>query len=306
MQVDAERTTLREEDLPALFQSADKNSLKAQKQFLRRTGAGLLMLVIAAGVGMFTWRVAGTGTADLAGVAAAVAFFIAFLLQFYLHRDRPEELWYKGRAVAESAKTLAWRYGVGGEPFGADKGTRKVDEVFSQRLYEIRKGLGAASVGLPPEGRTQITQGMRELRKRSLEERKEAYRTGRIQDQLDWYCRKATWNKERAERWSLALMSVEILGFTAAILKAVGIVNIYYLGFAATVVAAGATWLQTKQHSTLSQAYSDAAHDLALISDRIPAQTEEDEWARFVGESEEAISREHKSWRAFRTTNSKL
>lgn len=301
MQVDGENTTLQEGDLPALFHSADKNSLEAQKQFLRRTGVGLLMLVIAAGVGMFTWQVGGAGTADLAGVAAAAAFFVALLLRLYLLADRPEKTWYGGRAAAESAKTLAWRYAVGGEPFGVGKNTSEVDDTFIQRLQEILTDLGPASVNQPPEGRTQITQGMRELRKRPLEERKEAYRIGRVQNQLEWYCRKAIWNKERADRWNVALMSVEILGFGAAILKAAGIVNIYYLGFAGAVVAAGASWLQTKQHSTLSQAYSVAAHELAAISDRIPAQTEEDVWARFASESEEAISREHTLWRASRT-----
>ena len=47
-----------------------------------------------------------------------------------------------------------------------------------------------------------------------------------------------------------------------------------------------------------------AAHELAAIGDRIPSQTGEDVWARFVSESEEAISREHTLWRASRTANS--
>jgi uncharacterized membrane protein YcjF (UPF0283 family) len=90
LQEAAQQATLREEDLPALYQAANENSLKAQKQFLRRTGVGLIMVVIAAGAGAFTWRVAGFATADLAGIVAAAAFSVAILLRLYLFTDRPE------------------------------------------------------------------------------------------------------------------------------------------------------------------------------------------------------------------------
>lgn len=36
-----------------------------------------------------------------------------------LRTDEPEERWYDGRALAESAKSLAWRFSVGAMPFRA-------------------------------------------------------------------------------------------------------------------------------------------------------------------------------------------
>jgi hypothetical protein len=39
------------------------------------------------------------------------------------------------------------------------------------------------------------------------------------------------------------------------------------------IVAAGAAWLQTKQHSNLVEAYSVAALELSAINDRIPVQS---------------------------------
>jgi hypothetical protein len=54
-------------------------------------------------------------------------------------------------------------------------------------------------------------------------------------------------------------------------------------------VAAGAAWLQTKQHSNLAEAYSVAALELSAINDAYLCRAEED-WARFVSESEDAIS----------------
>ncbi len=64
---------------------------------------------------------------------------------------------------------------------------------------------------------------MRELRAKSLEERKEAYKVGRIADQLLWYSRKAKWNKRRSQRWNVSLMFLEILGLVGAIVAATGL-----------------------------------------------------------------------------------
>jgi hypothetical protein len=308
-----EPMTLRQEDLPAIYQAADQNSLEAQRRFLRRSGLGLLMVVLAAGAGGLTgMMLIPDTTADLMGIGAAAAFGIAMLVRISLLNDRPERTWYGGRAAAESAKTLAWRYAVGGAPFQIGQDPDEVDLAFTRRLEDILTDLDAASL-VPPSGvEKQITPRMRELRAKSLEGRKEAYRVGRIEDQLQWYSGKAKWNKTRAERWNLLLISIEALGLVGAILVAAGIgaiptlagVNLplsALLGLTGAVVAAGASWLQTKQHSNLAEAYSVAALELTAINDRIPLQRTEENWAYFVSESEDAISREHTLWRASRT-----
>ena len=295
--------TLREEDLPAIYQAADRNSLEAQHDFLQRSKAGLISLLIAALAGAFTWQIKAIGTADLMGIIAAVAFGVALLMRVYLFKDRPERTWYDGRAVAESAKTLAWRYSVGAEPFDVDREPADVDAEFSDRIRELLTDVNAASLVPQSTGGNQITLKMRELRNKSLSERKEAYQTGRIEDQRDWYSRKAKWNNDRARYWNLTLMLIEVLGLGAAILKAAGVLEIDLLSFAAALVAAGASWLQAKQHTNLAEAYSVAAHELSAINARISSQTTDDSWSRFVTESEEAISREHTLWRASRTSN---
>lgn len=293
--------TLREEDLPALYHAANQNSMEAQKRYLGWTAAGLVMLLIAAGAGALNPWWVNEDIEDLWGLVAAAAFSIAMLLRLHLLTDRPERSWYGGRAAAESARTLAWRYSVGGEPFRIDQNPDEVDAMFINRLREILTDLGGTGITLPPDKNEQITQRMRELRVRPLEERKEAYRTGRIEDQRDWYSRKGRWHKVRADRWNLVLMFVEILGLVLAITRAVGAHEIDLLGLAGAVVAVGASWLQTKQHSNLSQAYSVACQELSAIRDLVPSKKTEDTWARFVTEAEDAISREHTLWRASRT-----
>jgi hypothetical protein len=308
-----EPMTLRKEDLPATYQGATQNSVAAQGRFLRRSAVGLIMVVLAAGAGGFVGFIYIPHTSvDVMGIGAAAAFCTALVARISLLTDRPHKTWYGGRAAAESAKTLAWRYAVGGAPFQIDQKPDEVGLAFARRLEDILTDLDAESL-VPHSGiEGQITPRMRELRAKSLGERKEAYRVGRIADQLLWYSRKAKWNKERAQRWNVGLMFLEILGLVGAIVAATGlftkevfgdtgVVIGSLVGWIGAIVAAGAAWLQTKQHSNLAQAYSVAALELSAINDLIPLQRTEEDWARFVSESEDAISREHTLWRASRT-----
>lgn len=289
---------LRREDMPLIQRAATANSQQAQRRFLRETSLNLTMLVIAAVAGGFTLR---RGEVDWAGVIAAVAFFIAVFTRLDLLTGRPERIWYEGRAAAESAKTLAWRYAVGGEPFGI--GTSSADEadaLLLRRLGEILTDLRGLHLVPPTEGGEQITPRMRALRTRPLPERTAAYASGRITAQRDWYAAKARWNRNRAQRWGVGLLGIELLGAAGAILKAADVLNVDLLGFAGAAAAAGTSWLQAKQHATLAESYSVTAHELAAVAARVQAPLTEEAWARFVDQSEEAISREHTLWRASR------
>ena len=100
----------------------------------------------------------------------------------------------------------------GGAPFQIDQNSDEVGLTFTKRLEDVFTDLGSGSL-VPPSGiERQITQRMRKLRAKSLEERKEAYRFGRIADQLLGYSRKARWNKKRSQRWNVSVMFLEILG----------------------------------------------------------------------------------------------
>lgn len=309
----SEPMKLRKEDLPATYQAATQTSVEAQGRFLRRSAVGLIMVVLAAGASGFVGYVYIPYTsADVMGIGVAAAFGTALVLRISLLTDRPHKTWYGGRAAAESAKTLAWRYAVGGAPFQIDQNPDEVGLAFTKRLEEILTDLDVGSL-VPPSGKErQVTQRMRELRAKSLEERKEAYSVGRIADQLLWYSRKAKWNKERSQRWNVSLMFLEILGLVGAIVIMTGLfANEVFgdtgavlgslVGWTGAIVAAGAAWLQTKQPSNLAEAYSVATLELSAINDLIPLQGAEEDWARFVSESEDAISREHTLWRASRT-----
>jgi SMODS and SLOG-associating 2TM effector domain 3/SMODS and SLOG-associating 2TM effector domain 1 len=290
-----------ESEFPPLYRAADQNSLAGQRRFLNATRLRLAMLVVAAAFGLVNLRRPG-GTVDFAGVGASVAFVVALLAELYLLQARPDRLWYDGRAVAESAKTLTWRYLVGGDPFGLERlSDREADKLLIDRFRQIAGNLTGTHLVPIAEAADQISPTLRRFRSLPLSERRELYRTQRIGDQQAWYARTARWNERRATQWSLALTTLEALGLAGGLLKATGVLGIDLLGLAGAVVAAGAAWVQAKQHQNLANAYAVASQELAAIRAQVDWASGEKDWAHFVDQAEEAISREHTLWRASRT-----
>lgn len=288
-----------ESDFPALYHAADRNSLDGQRRFLTATQLRLVMLVVAAVFGLITWR---RGRADLAAVVAGAAFSAALLAELYLLRRRPDRLWYDGRAAAESAKTLTWRYLVGGNPFGlTEVSEEEAERLLLHRFRQIAAELRGAHLVPISDAADQIGPALRRVRSLPLEERRALYRNGRIDAQHAWYRGKARWNERRATQWSLVLTGLEALGLGGAVLKAMGTFGFDLLGLASALVGAGAAWVQTKQHQNLASAYQVASQELAVIGAHGDWASEEPAWAHFVDQAEEAISREHTTWRASHT-----
>lgn len=286
---------LRDEDLPAVFRSSDNASLVGQRSFVRGTMWRLLLAVAAAVFG------AVSGSAAL--VCLVVVFVAALCVEVWLLAERPELAWYDGRALAESAKTLAWRYAVGGAPYPVDLPEGEVRRRFHERLEVLLREappLSLAPVGLArTAGEIAATDAMTALRSRGFDVRRQAYLRHRIQDQLNWYAGKATANAARSRAFRLSLIAIEGLGVTAAVLRLLHIVTFDLAGILAAVLGAGTAWAALRQYETLGRAYTFAATELAVIYDRLTT-ADENSWAQEVADAEEAISREHTMWRASR------
>jgi conflict system pore-forming effector with SLATT domain len=292
--------TLTDDDLPPLFQAADKSSRNAQSRFLWATRFRLFGLTGAALFGLFTWKF-GSSPVDWSGVLAASCFVIALVVEAFLYRDRPERTWYEGRAAAESVKTLSWRYGVGGEPFniGVEEETA-VAGLFLARLQSLFDVIKDLDLTAPTSSGGQITLRMREVRALPLAKRKDVYEHGRVGDQQEWYQTKANWNKRCANRWNWTMLAIEVAGLIFGILKAIGVIEGDLLTFSGVILATIVAWTQTKQYRTLATAYTVTALELASVQSKITNQFNESEWAKFVNDAEEAFSREHTLWKASR------
>jgi hypothetical protein len=210
--------------------------------------------------------------------------------------DRPNRIWYQGRALAESVKTLTWRYAACGAPFPADLDIRTADSLFLRRIDELRRDL--PDVRLVPTRGDEISETMRALRRGLLDERRHAYLVGRIKDQQDWYAAKATFHQRRVTLYRALAVVLEVTGVLGALLKAIGVVDFDLAGIAAAAVAGLAAWSATRQHTTNANAYALATHELGLVRERLKQIVDEEEWAAAVADAEAAISREHSTWRS--------
>lgn len=293
---------LTDADLPGLYEATDAASLEGQRRYVAAIRFSLILAVAAAITGVFSWTVGARGI-DLAAFGTALALIGIAVLEIYVSSARPADQWYDGRAFAESAKSLAWRYSVGGTPFA-----RQVDEEGSVRR---RFGLQmsqlleeAPQTSIKPSQRRVVTDRMAALRASDLATRKAAYLEFRIDDQQKWYAAKAERNARLAARWRTALLFIEAAGIVAAIVKAFGYVNIDLAGVVAAVIAAGTAWASLRQFSTLARAYTFAANELVIARDRLELVDNEADWAAEVADSEEAVSREHTMWRASRSRSS--
>lgn len=297
--------TLNADDLPGLFRSADSSSMAGQKMFTRATFAHLLCLLIAAAMAFspdITITVNGHEL-HVDGLVAAAAFISAILIYVYILESEADVNWYDGRAAAESAKSLAWRFAVGGEPFGLDSHDDAERELL-RALEGTVLDLAEIPLQLPADDSDQITAAMRQLRSKPLPVRQDAYLHGRVQDQRRWYVEKQTWNAKRGDRWARATLAVEAIGGLAAVVQATGVAPHNLLHIAAPLAFALTCWIQTKQFRMLANAYGIAAQELGTIATLVGVVRSEEAWGEFVAQAESAISREHKLWRATRGSRS--
>ena len=283
------------ENLPALFRSADARSSEGQASFLRWTKVRFLALVIAAIGGATTWT---EGHAHLGALLALVAFSVALLAEAVLAIRRPDRVWYQGRAAAESVKTLAWRYMMQAESYERD--VPNVDRRFAEEIFEVLNDLDEFS--LPPARgeEQQISARMRAVRSFSFADRRKLFLTDRIGGQQDWYAKKADANEQSAKNWVRISVLLEAVGLLGALLKSTGEVDFDLLGICAAAAGSAAAWLHAKQYQNLATAYAVTSHELASVASEVESLDDETQWAQFVAEAEEAISREHTLWRASR------
>ncbi len=280
--------------LPGIHDAASEASGRGQTKYVRCSGVRLISLFVATLTATLGLTI---GSFDLSGLVLLVAFVVAALAEFALIRFQPERDWYAGRAVAESMKTLAWRFAVQGEPFGPTVTEEEAKALFRTRVTEVlQRGKDRINVG---PGDAVLTESMFRLRRASFQERRDAYLEHRTEEQRSWYSSNARKNEVRATAWRYSLLLGELLAIVAAAVSLGRDRPFDFAGVVAAFVAGGAAWLAIKQHSQLTSAYRVAAGELAIQTDVLRGVTAKD-WPQAVADAEEAISREHTMWLATR------
>ncbi|BBP51142.1 membrane protein [Pseudomonas sp. St386] len=281
---------MKESDFPGIYQAADTLSGNAQAHFFTALVLNLLSLVLAAVVSVVNyphWVSAVVQALLLAGAMAS---------SVYLALVRPERLWYSGRAVAESIKTLVWRYVSRAEPFHEADDVSKT--LLLEKLKQVVKQNKAISDKLITHLKEkQISDMMVQLRSGSFDERRNTYIQHRINDQLAWYEKKATFNKRASSRFFATLVLINAIALLCALIK---IANVQYQYFPTDILIAIAasllTWMQAKRFSELSASYALTANEIGIVREQADDLVSDGALSSFVGDSENAFSREHTQW----------
>ncbi|WP_125613895.1 DUF4231 domain-containing protein [Specibacter cremeus] len=279
-------------DMPGFFKDADTASLNGQRSYLRLNRIRLTSAVVGTAGGVVTLS---DGRVDYSAIVALAGFLVALVAELVLSYLQPERDWYAGRAMAESMKTMAWRYAVHGEPFTDGLSETELRGLLRSRVRQLTiKGADRVAIGTDTP---LVTASMLALRRSDFEMRRSSYIEHRTAAQRHWYAGKAVFNKRRAQFWRIVLVSAEILAVALATLRITGRLQVDLAGVCGSVIAASAAWLVLKQHAQLASAYNTTSRELALQED-ILIGTAEADWPRAVADAEKAISREHTMWLA--------
>ena len=285
---------LEDNDLPGFWRCADNASIKAQKTVLLLVKLRFFGLIFAALLGV----IASVTSWKFISILISVCFLMVLLVEALEILLQPNQNWYSGRALAESAKTLAWRFAVCGAPFDKDLSLSEAKELLRERIDEVSKE--ASDKIIIDSDHPIVTEAMVKLRQSSFEERKKAYISQRLENQYVWYANKAKWNQKRATYWKIILITGEFLATGIAGSQYIGLIPINIAGLLSTIVGCASTWIAVKQFSNLASAYSITASELAILKSKVEDITDPDKWAIEVDDAEEAISREHTLWLASR------
>jgi len=287
-------------DYPALYISADAASLVGQATYVRLVKWDLILVVAAAGLGAISPLLTDDSAQIVAAVIAAL-LLVAVLLRFATRTLRPDREWFDGRAVAESVKSLSWRYMMRVEPY--DVPDADADHLFLRHLREIleeRKEFRQQLGGLAGDA-AQITARMREVRALPLAGRKGVYVKERVMDQVNWYTGKTQANRRSAGMWFWIGLAGLALALLWAVMRVVSLGSLNLIGFFSSVAASVTAWTQLRRYDELSKSYGLAAQELMIARGLVEGASDEAAFTEAVKDAEGAISREHTMWVARRS-----
>ena len=282
-------------EFPSLFNSADQYANKAQKRFIRINKWTLVILVLATIVSSLFQDLLAVWTSSilvfLAGIMSSLMLFLKF-----------EKGWYEGRAVAESIKTLCWKFMIGAKPFDIKLTSKQAESLLIENFRDVighRKNFFQL-IGSDFAKQHQLPDVLTQVREMDLKNRIETYKAKRLESQKKWYSDKVDENKKWRNISFTFIILAQLLALCALIFNFKYDLNVSIAPIFITISTSFIAWLQLKRYQELSQSYLITATELSLIKSKIHHIETDKDLSEFVEDSESAISREHTLWLARR------
>jgi len=286
---------------PALFQATDKGSIDAQSTYLLLIKVEFVCLISAAVFSsiQISWQAWLTAFYAI----SAISLFIALIARLIAKFGGFEDKWFNCRAIAESVKSVTWRYMMRVEPYEGDPKSKEVDKEFLKDIREIRDNQlrGAKEAGRYTVSGDDITEHMREIRSESFQDRLTYYNEERVEDQKKWYSKKAETKEDNGSNWFWFSLFVEAVAVILAFLWIIVPSSpVHPIGFLPTIAAVIISWTQVKKYKEVSQLYSLTVQDLRQVKSTFIHVNSKDEFSDYVEDVENIISKEHTVWLAKR------
>ena len=286
-------------DMPGLYQSANNTSTTEQKKYFNSVVGYLFLLILASLFAYFS----NDYSYPILKIVSALFFFITLCIMIWQRVTKPDDIWYNGRAVAESVKTRSWRWMMRAEPYiDCDEiGVMRKNFVCDLKtiLKQNESLIGKLDISASVED--PISKTMTDVRSLCIEDRFSIYMIERVKDQSSWYMNKAKYNKKKSGFWFWMTLGLHALAIILLLYNIKEPQLRLPIDIIALCASSALTWLQTKKHNELSSSYSLTAHEITLIKSEITIFNGESDFSDYIMNCENAFSREHTQWFARKT-----
>lgn len=279
-----------DKELPGLYQSANTASMKAQKNYFCYTSSYLIFLIIGAVLAFIPDK-----SPEIA-VTSASCFLLTLGIMILLAFNKPDDIWYNGRAVAESVKTSAWKFMMNADPYHVNESN--ATQLFINNLKDIleqNKTLGEA-LGNKTSTCDPISNIMKTIRSHTTADKIAIYKNDRVEDQADWYSNKAQHNRRNSNVWFGAMIFLHAIAISMLLYGIKDPLLKLPVEIIAVCASSSLSWFRSKKYRELASSYSLAANEISIIKGELALVTTKAQLSDFVVNAENAFSREHTQW----------
>jgi hypothetical protein len=278
---------IKADDYPCYHEDASQKSMNSQRKYKRLIWAILVVMAISTAMQSFPNNIDNR----LKGLVVFLGFLGTILVMIF----QPDKSWYIGRAVAESIKTLSWRYMMKSQPFDLGDSEENFKKRCSEILSAAMQNKGFSHKPLCKH-REIITQAMERIRNLPFDERKQLYLEDRIQEQISWYQKKSRLNEKKGVASLLTIGGCQLVALIFLIFF--GKSDFDLTSIMVVIATSAISVMEMNKYRELERSYSFTAFELNNIRNRFGLINSDRDLDNFVEEAEQAISREHTMWLA--------
>lgn len=277
---------MKNEEFPPILHKYDQKAITNQRSFLFYVKLEYFFTIFLSTIPILNTYF---DTLKVLGWMASIAT-VTFII--FVNRKNPynnETQWYINRAKAESLKSVIWKLYMGAKGYSEND----IDVVNIKKCLGAIVGDGQEIENLEA---SRILEKARLYQSLTWEERKILYIKERIEDQLNWYKKKAQWNYDRAKCWRHLIAFFYILFIVLTLMELHYHTTLTILQVTPTIIASSFGWMNMKRFNELSESYKLTAGEIKNILEEKEKITDKCRFSCWVAESETAFSREHTMW----------